>query len=80
MNPAGLERNSLSQVTVQPLWKRSVDGTLYAHAELRLRGAWLLDIFALHTRVRVTREERNGQAVLILSTAEQAEHTEEEKR
>jgi hypothetical protein len=67
MNPEGRERKRLSQVTVQPLWKRAVDGTFYAHAELRLRGAWLLDVFALHTRVRVTREERDGQTVLIIS-------------
>jgi hypothetical protein len=67
MKSEGGERKDVSHVTVQPLWKRAVDGTLYAHAELRLRGAWLLDVFALHTRVRVTREERDGQTVLIIS-------------
>ena len=50
MTSEGQEKKRLSQVTVQPLWKRAVDGTLYAHAELRLRGAWLLDVFTLHTR------------------------------
>ncbi len=67
------ERNGLSHVTVQPLWKQGADGTFYAHAELRLRGAWLLDIFALHTRVRVAREERDGQAVLVISADQQVE-------
>jgi hypothetical protein len=61
------EPQCLSQITVQPLWKRAADGTVYAHAELRLRGAWLLDIFALHTRVCVMREERDGQTVLVIS-------------
>ena len=64
------ERKGLSNVTVQPLWKRGVDGILYAHAELRLRGAWLLDIFALHTRVWMTRQERDCQTVLIVSAAQ----------
>ncbi len=63
------EPQSLSQVTVQPLWKQGADGTYYAHAELRLRGTWLLDVFPLRTRVRVTREERDGQTVLVISVA-----------
>ena len=73
------EKKRLSQVTVQPLWKRAVDGTVYAHAELRLRGAWLRDIFALHTRVHVAREQRDGQTVLVISAAQQLEPTEEGK-
>ena len=80
MTSEELEKKRLSQVTVQPLWKRAVDGTLYAHAELRLRGAWLLDVFTLHTRVRVTREERDGQTVLVITADQQAEHTGEDKR
>ncbi len=75
-----LERKGISHVTVQPLWKRAVDGTVYAHAELRLRGAWLLDIFALHTRVQVTREERDGQTVLVISATQPLEHIEREVR
>jgi hypothetical protein len=43
--PIECESKGLSNVTIQPLWKRGVDGIVYAHAELRLRGAWLLDIF-----------------------------------
>ena len=44
-----------------------MDGQQYVHGELRLRGAWLLEIFALHTRVRIAREERDGQTVLVVS-------------
>jgi hypothetical protein len=79
MNPEARRRKSLSQVTVQPLWKQAVDGTLYAHAELRLRGAWLLEVFAPHTKVRVLREDRDGQTVLVISAADRAEPTKEEK-
>jgi hypothetical protein len=79
MTSAEQDTKRLSQVTVQPLWKQAADGTLYAHAELRLRGAWLLDVFTPHTKVRVTREERDGQTVLVIRAAEQLEPTEEEK-
>jgi hypothetical protein len=65
------EKNRLSQVTVQPLWKQAVDGRQYAHSELRLRGAWLSDIFPPHTHVHVAREEREGQVVLVIRAAQQ---------
>ena len=70
MKSTELGQKRLSQVSVQPLWKQGVDGQQYVYAELRLRGAWLLDTFPLHTRVRVTREERDGQTVLVISAAQ----------
>ncbi len=80
MKSDGGERKGLSHVTVQPLWKRAVDGTMYAYAELRLRGGWLLDVFPLHTRVCVTREERDGETVLVISATQTLEHIEKEVR
>lgn len=58
-------------ITVQPLgscapWQPPTK------AMIRLRGKWVAEIFPPYTRLRVTRELRNGELVLVLEPIESA--------
>jgi len=49
-------------------------------AIIRLRGKWVAQIFAPYTQLRVTREERNGNIVLVLEPLTLAKGDEPLKR
>ena len=60
-----MRRRTRPVITVQPMgncapWQPA------EKAMIRLRGKWVAETFAPYTQLRVTREERNGNLVLVL--------------
>ncbi len=53
-------------ITVQQCWRQEPGDSGYVTGMIRMRGNWVLDVFDLGTKLRVTREERQGKIVLIL--------------
>ena len=56
----------MKTVTVQKMFRKTVDGKLHAVPKITLRGKWLTDIAAIGEKVRIVYEERSNRLVLVL--------------